>query len=46
MVNTCSVVYCKTGCKKRENKEDKVLEGLRIVHNIEMEFKPSASSLL
>ena len=26
MVNTCSVVYCKTGCKKRENKEDKILE--------------------
>ena len=24
MVNTCSVVYCKTGYKKRENKEDKI----------------------
>ena len=26
MVNTCSVVYCKTGYKKRENKEDKIPE--------------------
>ena len=26
MVNTCSVVYCKTGYKKSENKEDKIPE--------------------
>ena len=26
MVNTCSVVYCKTGYEKRENKEDKIPE--------------------
>ena len=26
MVNTCSVVSCKTGYKKRENKEDKIPE--------------------
>ena len=26
MVNTCSVVYCKTGYKNRENKEDKIPE--------------------
>ena len=26
MVSTCSVVYCKTGYKKRENKEDKIPE--------------------
>ena len=26
MLNTCSVVYCKTGYKKRENKEDKIPE--------------------
>ena len=26
MVNTCSVVYCKTGYKKRENKEVKIPE--------------------
>ena len=24
MVNTCLVIYCKTGYKKRENKEDKI----------------------
>ena len=26
MVNTCSVVYCKTGYKKRGNEEDKIPE--------------------
>ena len=26
MVNTCSVVYCKTGYKKRENKQDTIPE--------------------
>ena len=26
MVNTCSVAYCKTAYKKRENKEDKIPE--------------------
>ena len=26
MVNTCSVIYRKTGCKKRENNEDKIPE--------------------
>ena len=26
MLNTCLVVYCKTGYKKRENKEDKIPE--------------------
>ena len=30
MVNTCSIVYCKTGYKKRENKEDKIPEKLPV----------------